>query len=62
MRKRYVYLLKDCKGNIIIEGKKKDVENKVYQRYVYGHIFTDELYRKEIKIFFYKKIKKSIDK
>lgn len=48
MRKKYVYLLKDYQGNIVIEGKKKDVENKLYQRYVYEHIFTDELYRKEI--------------
>ena len=46
MKKNWkVWKLFDSKGNLIAEGRKKDVVDVLYRRYVYGHIFTDELYR-----------------
>ena len=44
-RKFYKWILTDCKGNIIAEGRKKDVANVSYIRYVYQHIFNDCLFR-----------------
>lgn len=43
-RKFKMWRLEDINGNVIAEGRKKDVENKSYFRYVYQHIFTDVLY------------------
>ena len=37
------WILKDNKGKIIIEGRKKEVVNKMYHRYAYQHIFNDIL-------------------
>ena len=40
-----VWRLYDKDGNLIAEGRKRDVVRVAYARYVYGYIFTDELYR-----------------
>jgi hypothetical protein len=39
------WVLTDYKNNLIVEGRKKDVVKVMYQRYVYQHIFTDNLYK-----------------
>ena len=44
LRKFKNYILKDCDGNILAQGRLKDVEKVLYPRYVYRHIFTDVLY------------------
>lgn len=44
-RKFFKWILTDCKGNVIAEGRKKDVANVSYIRYVYQHIFNDCLSR-----------------
>lgn len=40
-----VWLLTDAQGNVLAKGRKKDVCNVAYHRYVYKHIFDDWLYR-----------------
>lgn len=45
MKNWKVWALYDKDGNLLIKGRKKDVINVAYPRYVYGHIFTDKLYR-----------------
>lgn len=45
MKNWKVWILTDKDGNEIARGRKKEVVNKMYTRYVYGHIFTDCLYR-----------------
>ena len=46
MKRQYrVWMLTDNKGNVIIKGRKKNVELVAYQRYVYSHIYTDCLYQ-----------------
>lgn len=40
-----VWKLYDKDGNLLIAGRKKDVIDKLYPRYVYAHIFTDVLVR-----------------
>lgn len=40
-----VWILTDKDGNVLAEGRKKDVLSVEYPRYVYQHIFTDNLYR-----------------
>ena len=40
-----VWILTDSKGNEIARGRKKDVLNASYHRYVYRHIFDDCLYQ-----------------
>lgn len=35
----------DKDGNLLAEGRKKDVIDRLYPRYVYCHIFTDRLYQ-----------------
>ena len=44
MRKFKNYILEDNKGNILAQGRYRDVMNKAYGRYVYSHIFDDVLY------------------
>ena len=44
-RKFKKWVLVDNKGNIIIEGRHKDVSKVLYHRYVYHHIFDDVLYK-----------------
>ena len=44
MRKFKKYILENHKGEIIAQGRLKDVENVLYPRYVYSHIFDDVLY------------------
>lgn len=46
----HLWRLYDADGNLLIEGRKRDVINKCYHRYVYGHIFTDQLYKTNIPI------------
>ena len=45
MKNWRVWVLTDKNGNELIRGRKKAVCNMMYHRYVYGHIFTDNLYR-----------------
>lgn len=46
MRKNWkVWILRDKDGKELARGRKKDVLDVLYPRYVYGHIFTDKLYR-----------------
>lgn len=45
MKNWRVWILTDKNGNELIRGRKKNVIDLLYQRYVYGHIFTDNLYR-----------------
>ena len=45
MKNWKVWILWDAEGNELIRGRKRDVINLEYQRYVYGHIFTDQLFR-----------------
>jgi len=45
MKNWKIWKLYDAQGTLIAEGRKRDVVNVAYQRYVYGHIFTDNLYR-----------------
>lgn len=40
-----VWILTDANGNELARGRKKDVTNVLYKRYVYGHIFDDCLYQ-----------------
>lgn len=44
MRKFKNYILENRNGEIIAQGRLKDVENVLYPRYVYSHIFDDVLY------------------
>jgi hypothetical protein len=44
MRKFKKYILENRNGEIIAQGRLKDVENVLYPRYVYSHIFDDVLY------------------
>jgi hypothetical protein len=44
MRKFKKYILENYKGEIIAQGRLKDVEKVLYPRYVYSHIFDDVLY------------------
>ena len=44
MRKFKNYILEDYKGNILAQGRLRDVMNKEHGRYVYCHIFDDVLY------------------
>lgn len=41
MKNWKVWVLKDVDGNVIIKGRKREVMQKAYERYVYMHIFTD---------------------
>ena len=43
-RKFKMWRLEDINGNVIAEGRKKEVGGKAYFRYVYQHIFTDLMY------------------
>lgn len=45
MKNWRVWVLTDAEGNVLAKGRKRDVINKAYGRYVYGHIFTDCLYQ-----------------
>ena len=45
MKNWRVWVLTDKDGKELARGRKKDVINVAYGRYVYGHIFTDCLYR-----------------
>ena len=45
MKNWRVWVLIDKDGKELARGRKKDVVNVLYPRYVYQHIFTDELYR-----------------
>ena len=45
MKNWKVWILTDKNGKELIRGRKKDVINLMYQRYVYGGIYTDNLYR-----------------
>lgn len=45
MKNWKVWILTDKDGNELARGRKKDVVNVMYPRYVYSHIFTDKLYR-----------------
>ena len=45
MKNWKVWILVDKNGNELARGRKKDVINVLSARYVYGHIFTDSLYR-----------------
>lgn len=45
MKNWKVWILTDKDGKELARGRKKDVTDVLYQRYVYGHIFTDNLYR-----------------
>lgn len=47
MRKTYIYILTDAKGNEIIRGKKSVVVNRMGARYTYEHIFDDVITRIE---------------
>lgn len=40
-----VWVLTDKDGKELARGRKKDVCGVAYGRYVYQHIFTDNLYR-----------------
>ena len=45
MKNWRVWVLTDKDGNELARGRKKDVMDIAYTRYVYGHIFTDNLYQ-----------------
>ena len=45
MKNWKVWILTDKDGNELARGRKKDVMSVLYPRYVYQHIFTDNLYR-----------------
>lgn len=45
MKNWRVWILTDKDGNELARGRKKDVMNVAYGRYVYSHIFTDNLYQ-----------------
>ena len=45
MKNWKVWILTDKDGNELARGRKQDVIKVSYHRYVYGHIFTDCLYR-----------------
>ena len=45
MKNWKVWVLTDKDGNELARGRKKDVTNVAYRRYVYQHIFTDHLYK-----------------
>ena len=45
MKNWKVWLLTDKDGKELARGRKRDVIKVLYQRYVYGGIFTDNLYR-----------------
>ena len=45
MKNWRVWILTDKDGKVIAKGRKQEVTNKAYARYVYGHIFTDCLYK-----------------
>ena len=45
MKNWKVWILVDKNNEVVARGRKKDVTNVLYQRYVYEHIFTDSLYR-----------------
>lgn len=42
-----VWILTDKNGKELARGRKKDVMAVASQRYVYQHIFSDNLYRTE---------------
>ena len=45
MKNWRVWILTDKDGNVLAKGRKKDVTDLAYARYVYNHIFTDNLYQ-----------------
>ena len=45
MKNWKVWVLKNKEGQVIAQGRKKDVVNKAYGRYVYQGIYTDTLYQ-----------------
>lgn len=45
MKNWRVWVLLDKDGKELARGRKQDVANVAYQRYVYQHIFDDCLYR-----------------
>ena len=45
MKNWKVWIAYDKNGKELARGRKKDVLDVLYPRYVYGHIFTDTLYR-----------------
>lgn len=47
MKNWKVWKLVDKDGKVIAEGRKKVVMDAEHQRYVYGHIFSDTIYRTE---------------
>lgn len=51
MRNWKVWELYDEHGTLLARGRKKDVINIAYQRYVYKLIFTDQLYRTSESLF-----------
>ena len=51
MRNWKIWELYDKNGNLLARGRKKDVVNVAYQRYVYKLIFTDQLYRTSENLF-----------
>ena len=45
MKNWRVWVLTDKDGNELARGRKRDVTNVAFRRYVYQHIFTDNLYK-----------------
>lgn len=45
MKNWKVWVLKNKEGQVIAQGRKKEVVGVAYRRYVYQHIFTDELFQ-----------------
>ena len=45
MKNWKIWVLFDKDGNELARGRKKDVLNLEYVRYVYEHIYTDSIYR-----------------
>ena len=45
MKNWKVWILTDKDGNVLAKGRKREVIDLAYTRYVYGHIFTDNLYQ-----------------
>ena len=45
MKNWKVWILTDAEGNELARGRKREVIKVASARYVYGHIFTDCLYR-----------------
>ena len=43
MKNWKVWVLKNKEGQVIAQGRKKEVVGIAYGRYVYQHIFTDTL-------------------